>query len=139
LGRCRRQCLDDATICYDTAAALVDDRAEFAAHSIEISNFSFHLGQVLARNRVHPGAGSVSLIGETQKLAHLLDRKSKIARSPDKAQPSEVFGTVRTIVPACPGRRSQEINPLVVSDRLYLRVSPFGEGANREDFFCHWG
>jgi len=137
LERCRRQCLNDATICYDAAAALVDNRAEFAAHSVEISNFSFHLGQVLSRNCVHPGAGSVSLIGETQKLAHLLNGKSEVARPPDKAQASEVFGTVRTIVPACPGRRSQEVNPLVVSDRLHLRVSSLGESANRENFFLH--
>jgi len=105
-----RQGLNDATVGYDIAPALIDDRAEFAAHGIEVGNLPFNFGQVLARNRVNARAGSAPLVGQAQKLAHLLNGKSQIARPPDEAQSTQMLKTVDAVVSACPPRGRQEVD-----------------------------
>jgi len=95
-----RQGLNDATVRYHIAPALINDRAEFAAHAIKVSNLSFNFGQALARNRVNARTGSALLVRQAQKFAHLLNGKSQIARTPDEAQSSQMLKAVDAVVPA---------------------------------------
>jgi hypothetical protein len=133
-----RQGLNDATVRYDIAPALIDDRAEFAAHGIQVSNLSFNFGQVLARNRVNARAGSALLVRQAQKLAHLLNGKSQIARPPDEAQSSQMFIPVNAVVPACAPWSRQEVDTLIIADRFNFRAGRLGESADGDGRFRFW-
>ena len=73
-----------------------------------------------AGDPIHLAARLVSLIGQPQKGAYLIERKAEIPSTPDKAQPVQVVPVISPIVASCPQRDWQQTDTLVVADRFNL-------------------
>src|SRR3546814_10442991 len=85
--------LDDAAFGDDgTVPAPADDLVQLTAECRQIGELVIDLGQVLAGDRIYGGAGAISLIGQVEPRAHLLNGEAKLTAAPDKAQAPQMVG-----------------------------------------------
>lgn len=121
---CGRQRLDDPAIGNRAAATLIDHAVEFTTQSAQVGNLSINLGPVLFGDCIDSVAGAIVLVGQVEQCAHLVERKPKISRAPDEAQPIEVLWTIGPVVARRPARRGKQSNSLIVADCFDLGVRP---------------
>src|SRR3546814_14045403 len=75
-----------------TVPAPADDLVQLTAECRQIGELVIDLGQVLAGDRIYGGAGAISLIGQVEQRAHLLNGEAKLTAAPDKAQAPQMVG-----------------------------------------------
>lgn len=134
---CRRQRLDDPAIRNRTAATLIDHAVEFATQGAQVDNLSINLGPVRFGDCIDSVAGAITLVGQVEQCAHLVERKPKISRAPDEAQPIGVLWTIGPVVSRRAARRGKQSNPLIIADCLNLGIRPSPQLADREEIACH--
>lgn len=133
----RRQRLDDPAIGNRATTALIDHAVEFMTQGAQVGNLSINLSPVLFGDCIDSVAGAIALVGQVEQCAHLVERKPKVTRAPDKAQPIEVPWTIGAIVACSPVRRSKQSNPLIIADCLDFGVRPPPQLADGKEIACH--
>lgn len=54
------------------------------------------------RNGINGSARPIAIIGEFEQLAHLVERKTQVARAADEAQAAKMLAGVRSAIPFSP-------------------------------------
>jgi hypothetical protein len=67
-----RQHLDDPALRDGAVSALANDLAQLVPECREVGDLALHLGQMPTRDHVDFLARSVTLVGKTQQLAHVI-------------------------------------------------------------------
>ena len=84
-----------------------------------------------ARDRIDGAAGLVAVIGESEKLANLVQGKAEIARAPDEGQPQQLVGPIGAILATRPRGRRQQTRGFILADGFDLGV---GRARQLSDF-----
>lgn len=77
----RRERIDDKAVGDRALLALTEQMNQFLAKSVQVRNLAVVFRHMRARHRIHGRARSVRIIGEVEKIAHLVQCKAEIART----------------------------------------------------------
>ena len=119
--------------------ALDDHAAQFGPECIQIPKLSVNLGKMFARDRVHGFARDVFLVGELEKLLHLVDRETERASPADETEPREMLWSVSPIIALRPSRRRKLSDAFIIANCLDLRSGRFRELSDAERLDGHIG
>src|SRR5947209_930977 len=100
--------------------ALPDQVPKLASQCRVVCDLALDFREVLVGDDVYRVAILLSVVGQVEQSAHLLEREAEVARPPDEAQATQMRGPVGPIVARGARRRGQQADPLVVADRLHL-------------------
>ena len=97
---CRRwgERFDDPVLGDRAPPTLADKPVELTAQCRQVGDLALDLRKVLAGERVHRLARAATVVGQAEKLAHVLNREAEIAGAADETQPGQVIAVVRSII-----------------------------------------
>ena len=127
--------LNDAAFAHATVATFVDHTAEFVAEGLQLSNAAFDLADVVARDRIDLGAGSLRLSRELEQLANCRYLEPQVPRVMDELEPRNLGLTLAALPAAGSRRRRHQPDLLVIAHRRHLHACAPRQFANRDVHF----
>jgi hypothetical protein len=128
----RSECFDNPTVGDGVAATGIYQRVEFTSKRGKVRDLSSDRVAVLVGNDIHCDAGLIAPIRKTHQLSHLIDRETKIARTPNEGQAAQMRPFIGPIVPRRSCGCRQQANLLIVADRFDLRTGRTGQFSDRQ-------
>src|SRR5690606_20702672 len=104
-----------------------DDVPQHSLHALQVGALRTHLGEMSRSQIPRLGTGLVTLIGETQERADLVEAEAQFARPQDEAKPPLMMGVVATIAGGRARRRGQQTDLLVIAHGFEIAACPPSE------------
>ena len=124
--------VDDRAIGYGVAAALGGHRLEHPLEPSQIGNFAADFSYMIARQLLDLTTGIGAAVDQVEQLPDLLDRETEIAAAPDEVKPPDETLPIEAVPAGAAGRRRQQADALVVTDRLDIAAGAGGEPPARQ-------
>ena len=92
------QSFDDTPLANCAMATLSNHEFQFPAQHREVGKLLLHLRQMFPSDNVHGFAGLFFFVGEIEQRSNLLNRKTKVARSPREGKAADMSGCVVAVI-----------------------------------------